>query len=149
MNWDDVDDILFDGTPEQIAAVRCPDCNGEIYFSYTRAIRSEDKGCKGCGLQIRAHGAHYVPNYAKTSMLVKNIIYITGRGKYIAGDINNEMFKQGDIVEIIRNNEIIGLTVIKSLEHFSTTDRQGAYAIKLQKNDNFEVLPGDYVRGVE
>nr|AGS54210.1 hypothetical protein [uncultured bacterium contig00107] len=26
MSWDDIDEIIFDGTPEQIADVKCPEC---------------------------------------------------------------------------------------------------------------------------
>ena len=34
MNWDDVEKILFDGTVEQIDAVECPECGGDLRMSY-------------------------------------------------------------------------------------------------------------------
>ena len=30
MDWDDVDDILYDRTKEEISKLRCPDCGGMI-----------------------------------------------------------------------------------------------------------------------
>lgn len=65
-DWDDVEEILFDGTPEQIAAVKCPECGGELSYSYYADTRNMETHCKGsCGTHIRAHKTHYVPNFAK------------------------------------------------------------------------------------
>jgi len=63
MTWDDVDAILFDGTEEQIRALRCPDCGSELKYAYFPDIRNMEIRCDGCGTLIRAHGVHYVPNF--------------------------------------------------------------------------------------
>jgi len=64
MNWDDVDDILFDGTEEEIDAVKCPECGGDLKFSYFPKTRSREILCLGCGAIVRAHGTHYEPNFS-------------------------------------------------------------------------------------
>ena len=63
MDWDDIDDILFNGTEEEIKAVRCPECGGELSFFYYPEARNYEIRC-GCTL-IRGHGAAYVPNFAR------------------------------------------------------------------------------------
>ena len=54
MDWYDVDDILFDGTEEQIKAVRCPECGGHIRY------RHGDGDfwifCDQCGYGSHGHG---------------------------------------------------------------------------------------------
>ena len=64
MTWDDVTDILFDSTPEQISAIRCPNCNGDLSMEYTHTTRSYEIRCNGCYTLIRAHGAEKTPNFA-------------------------------------------------------------------------------------
>ena len=64
MTWDDVDDILFDGSAEEIKNVRCPDCGGELMYEYFHKTRNMEIECKGCFTLIRAHGAYKVPNFA-------------------------------------------------------------------------------------
>ena len=65
MTWDDVDDILYDGTEEQIKAVRCPECGSKLEMSYSHKTRNVEISCNGCGILIRAHGASYTPNFAR------------------------------------------------------------------------------------
>jgi hypothetical protein len=53
MTWDDIDEILQDGTAEQIATVRCQ-CGGNISYRYTR-FEDDDSGaftirCDRCRL---------------------------------------------------------------------------------------------------
>ena len=67
MNWDDVEDIIYDGTPEQINAVKCPECEGDLKMSYFPTTKSVEVHCKKCGTVIRANGASYVPNFAKVT----------------------------------------------------------------------------------
>ena len=67
MNWDDVEDILFNGTPEQINAVKCPECGGELRISYFPTSRSMEIFCKKCGTLIRSNGVAYVPNFVRDS----------------------------------------------------------------------------------
>ena len=64
MDWNDVDDILFDGTEEQIRALQCPDCGGALFLAYYPETRNREIKCDGCGTLIRAHGAPYTPNFA-------------------------------------------------------------------------------------
>ena len=59
-----MDDILYDGTEEQIKAVRCPDCGGRIYYSFSFSCAFFTIGCKNCGIMSRAHKSP-VPNCAK------------------------------------------------------------------------------------
>ena len=69
MNWEDVDDILFDGTEEEIDAVKCPECDGNLKFSYFPKTRNMETVCLDCGTVIRAHGAYKEPNF---SLFAKN-----------------------------------------------------------------------------
>jgi len=64
MDWDDVDEILFDGTEEQIRDIKCPECGGKIEFSYCHETRGTETRCLGCYTVIRGHKAYKVPNFA-------------------------------------------------------------------------------------
>ena len=64
MSWDDVEDILFDGTNEQINTVKCPECKGELRISYFPTTRNIEIICKNCRTIVRSHGAEKVPNFA-------------------------------------------------------------------------------------
>ena len=63
MNWDDVDEILYDGTEEEIRAARCPDCGGKLEFEFgdppggSMTIR-----CRPCGVITKACGVSSTPN---------------------------------------------------------------------------------------
>lgn len=35
MDWDYVDEMLHDGTPEQIMTLRCPECGKPLSYCYT------------------------------------------------------------------------------------------------------------------
>ena len=61
-NWDDIEDVLFDGTSEEIQNLKCPTCDSKIYFSYTSEGRTLKYGCKSCGKQVVANGCHDIPN---------------------------------------------------------------------------------------
>jgi len=64
MTWEDVEDILFDGTEEQIGSVKCPECEGELRFAYYPLTRSTAIRCLGCNTISRGNGAAKVPNFA-------------------------------------------------------------------------------------
>lgn len=64
MTWDDVEDILYEGTEEQIKTVKCPDCGGPIFHRFYPKTRNFERGCNECGLLIRGHGSD-VPNCSK------------------------------------------------------------------------------------
>ena len=52
-SWEDVDDILYDGTPEEISRVYCPDCKGNIIYDYSKASHIMNIRCTKCGIHIR------------------------------------------------------------------------------------------------
>ena len=64
MDWEDVTEVLFDGTEEQIKSLRCPDCGSGFSATYSPETRGYEIFCAGCGTLIRAHGAPYTPNFA-------------------------------------------------------------------------------------
>ncbi len=69
LDWQKVEDILFDGSQDSITNLLCPDCKIPIYFVYTPETNSLQYGCKKCGIVVRAHGCSYIPNcfkYQKT-----------------------------------------------------------------------------------
>jgi len=68
MSWDDIEEILFEGTQEQIDSVKCPECGGSLRASYFAVTRNMEIRCKECGTTVRSHGISEVPNFAKTTM---------------------------------------------------------------------------------
>jgi len=67
MNWEEVNDILFTGTPEQITEIRCPECGEALKLSYFPGTRSVEIYCAGCGTVIKMHGVSQKPNFALLS----------------------------------------------------------------------------------
>jgi transcription initiation factor TFIIIB Brf1 subunit/transcription initiation factor TFIIB len=67
LNWDDVNDILFAGSPEQISSVRCPECGESLKLSYYPNTRSVEICCGGCGAVVKMHGVSQKPNFALLS----------------------------------------------------------------------------------
>jgi phage FluMu protein Com len=67
MSWEDVDDIIYDGTPEQIDNVKCPECGGVLKLSYFPMTRSVEIRCRGCNTLVRESGVHKEPNFAVAS----------------------------------------------------------------------------------
>ena len=65
MDWDDVTDILFSGSRDEIANVRCPDCKGIIAAEYFPKTKNYTMYCAQCGTLIKGHGAHKTPNFYK------------------------------------------------------------------------------------
>lgn len=61
MDWYDVDDILYDGTKEEISKLKCPDCGGKIRYSYTKSCECFTVSCKSCGYSSVSHGSP-IPN---------------------------------------------------------------------------------------
>ena len=57
--WEDVDVILYDGTPEEIAQLRCPDCGGILSYFYTRFDDDDTASasllCETCQTLVRDH----------------------------------------------------------------------------------------------
>jgi len=66
MSWDDIDDIVFDGTAEQINSIRCPECEGSLRLSYFPLTRSVEIYCHSCGTIIKQNGVSRKPNFADT-----------------------------------------------------------------------------------
>lgn len=55
MDWYDVEDVLYDGTKEEIANLKCPGCDGEISFRYDD-VSAFEVSCKSCGYLARGYG---------------------------------------------------------------------------------------------
>ena len=50
MTWDDIEDTLFDGTADEMLAVSCPECGGDIRYVYDVLDRvCFDVVCASCG----------------------------------------------------------------------------------------------------
>jgi ribosomal protein S27E len=64
MSWDDIDDIIFDGTDEQISSVKCPECGGHLKLSYFPMTRSVEIYCRSCGAVVKQSGVSQAPNFA-------------------------------------------------------------------------------------
>lgn len=62
MNWYDVEDILFDGSKEEMNKLSCPDCGGVIKVTYNNEVRAMQIVCKGCGHLERLNGGE-IPNF--------------------------------------------------------------------------------------
>ena len=56
MTWYDVDDVLYDGTKEEIEKVICPDCGNKIKYKFSDNPRTFEVSCKKCGYISRATG---------------------------------------------------------------------------------------------
>ena len=63
--WDKIQDILYEGTVEQIDNVRCPECGGVLNFAYFPKTKSVHIGCKDCHTVVRSNGVAETPNFAK------------------------------------------------------------------------------------
>jgi len=68
MSWDDVDEIIFDGTEEQISLVKCPECGGKLKLSHYPLTKSVEIRCLGCGTVVRENGVNEIPNFARLSL---------------------------------------------------------------------------------
>ena len=62
MDWYDVNDVLYDGTKEEINKLKCPTCGGKIGFSFFKG-RFEKK-CLNCGATEVDDGSP-IPNCVK------------------------------------------------------------------------------------
>lgn len=64
-SWDDVEDILYDGTASEIKNIHCPDCKSEISYAYFDKTKSMNIQCKKCGILIRIKcNQNIIPNCA-------------------------------------------------------------------------------------
>ena len=64
MSWDDIEDIIFDGTEEQIEVIKCPECGGRLKLAYFPKYKNLEIRCKDCYTVVRSHGAEKTPNFA-------------------------------------------------------------------------------------
>ena len=67
MGWEDIDDIIFAGTSEQISNIKCPECGGVLRLSYFPETKSVEIFCRGCRTVIKQHGVSQKPNFALIS----------------------------------------------------------------------------------
>lgn len=61
--WDDVDDIIFDGSKEEVDNLKCVDCSNNLDVSFDKEAMSLTIRCTKCGKLIREHGCSYIPSY--------------------------------------------------------------------------------------
>ncbi|MEG1567832.1 MAG: hypothetical protein RR347_09130 [Anaerovoracaceae bacterium] len=54
MNWDDIDNILYDGDKTSMQGARCPDCGKNIGYKYTESTGLFEVRCDSCGYYSRA-----------------------------------------------------------------------------------------------
>ena len=69
MSWYDVEEILLDGSKEEIEKVKCPDCGGPLQIRFSFSEKS-GKGtlriyCEKCCTMEALHGIVGTPNCAK------------------------------------------------------------------------------------
>ena len=65
MNWYDVEDILYDGSEEDVKSLSCPECNGSIHYHFDKNSNSLSYGCKKCGIVMKGHRCSVKPNCSK------------------------------------------------------------------------------------
>ena len=57
MDWEEIDETLVNGSFEEIAQLRCPDCGGVLSYSYARFeddnTASSSLWCDSCPILIR------------------------------------------------------------------------------------------------
>ena len=70
MNWDEVDAIIYNGKPEEIEAVKCPDCGGKLKLRYSAKAKSVSVRCMDCGAAARHSGVVEEPNFVNMAAVV-------------------------------------------------------------------------------
>lgn len=55
MDWDDVDNILFEGGKAEIDRLRCPDCQGQLAYHFNPEFGSFKVSCLKCKTFTSAH----------------------------------------------------------------------------------------------
>lgn len=77
MTWYDIDDILYEGTKEEIKNVLCPDCGGEVSYRYSDEPRGFEIRCVKCGYLSRATGGpepKCVTHFGKECTIKKELV---------------------------------------------------------------------------
>lgn len=64
MDWCDVEDILLNGTKQQITSLRCPDCGGQLHYSYSGGEYLSIT-CQKCRTIVREYKPPYGANCEK------------------------------------------------------------------------------------
>lgn len=64
-SWADIEEILLNGTQEQVNSVRCHDCGGDLKLSYSKTNKHVEVLCEMCGHFIRRNGIRYKPSFAR------------------------------------------------------------------------------------
>jgi len=62
IEWDDIENILFDGTVRDIQKLKCPDCGGIICYEYNNEFKTLIIKCVGCGLLSKSIKLLNIPN---------------------------------------------------------------------------------------
>lgn len=64
MTWYDVDDVLYDGSIDEIKKLRCPDCGGKLSYTYSHEVNCFTIKCPSCRYISRQTGGNE-PNCVK------------------------------------------------------------------------------------
>ena len=64
MDWNDVEEIIFNGDKQQVDSLRCPDCGNRIEITVSKLERYNtiEIRCNGCGYLSRGFGGP-MPKY--------------------------------------------------------------------------------------
>ena len=65
MTWDDIQEVLIDGTAEEMLMASCPECGGTIKYFHNDALACFDIVCASCGSRCNCyfgHGSDLTPN---------------------------------------------------------------------------------------
>lgn len=66
MTWVDVENIIFDGSRQEIETLTCPECGNSIYINYEPQIKHLEYGCKKCRICAYLSGCE-IPAFADTN----------------------------------------------------------------------------------
>lgn len=66
MDWYDVDEILLDGSKEDIETLKCPECGGNLEYHFSKGEKPNSGAlrviCRSCGIVEKLHGISGEPS---------------------------------------------------------------------------------------
>jgi Zn ribbon nucleic-acid-binding protein len=63
--WDNIDDIIFCGTADDVENLKCIECGGKLDIQYSDESHSLSIHCTSCGYLSRQTGCYHKPRYLK------------------------------------------------------------------------------------
>lgn len=61
MSWDEIEDIIFTESKENIDKLICPECGYQLMVKYSASTNSLEVKCEHCGSCTRQNGLFEVP----------------------------------------------------------------------------------------